>query len=103
MEPGIPQRAYRLRFQGNLVCSSWDNTVYIYDNRSDTPRTFDSGSLPEDRNTIAKEFMHHLETGEPLHPTLDLPVNLDAMAILDAGLRAAQSGKAELVKTKHWS
>lgn len=100
---GFPNGPIVYGSKGILVCSSWDNTVYIYDNRSDTPRTFDSGSLPEDRNTIAKEFMHHLETGEPLHPTLDLPVNLDAMAILDAGLRAAQSGKAELVKTKHWS
>ena len=37
------------------------------------------------------------ETGEPLHPTLDVAMNLEAMAILDAGVRSATSGKLELV------
>ena len=59
--------------------------------------------LPEGRATEAEEFLHHLETGEPMHPTLRLDLNLDAMAILDAGIRAADSGRLELVNDATWS
>ncbi|CAA9333714.1 MAG: hypothetical protein AVDCRST_MAG93-6321, partial [uncultured Chloroflexia bacterium] len=31
--------------------------------------------LPEGRTTLAEEFIHHLETGKPLHPTLDPLLN----------------------------
>ncbi len=58
--------------------------------------------LPEGRHDIAHETVHHLDTGEPLHPTLDLPVNLDAMAIVDAGIRSADSGKLEPVDNAAW-
>jgi len=58
--------------------------------------------LPKGRHDIAHEFVHHLETGEPVHPTLDIPVNLDAMAILDAGLRSADSGRLEAVENEAW-
>jgi len=58
--------------------------------------------LPAGRHDIAHEVVHHLETGEPLHPTLDIPVNLDAMAIIDAGLRSADSGKLEPVDSALW-
>ncbi len=58
--------------------------------------------LPEGRATLAEEFIHHLETGEPLHPTLQLQHNIEAMAILDAGIRSAASGKMELVNTPTW-
>jgi predicted dehydrogenase len=63
------------------------------------PSQVETGDLPPPgRATIAEEFLHHLETGEPLHPLLDLPVNLRTMAILDAGIRSAKSGAAELVQ-----
>jgi len=58
--------------------------------------------LPEGRATIAEEFLHHIETGEPLHPTLDMMHNLEVMAILDAGIRSAQSGRLELVDNATW-
>ena len=58
--------------------------------------------LPEGRETLAREFIHHLETGEPLHPTLEMMQNLEAMAILDAGIRSAASGKMELVNNITW-
>ena len=59
--------------------------------------------LPEGRATLAEEFIHHLETGDPLHPTLQMDLNLEAMAILDAGIRSAASGKQELVNDAIWS
>jgi len=58
--------------------------------------------LPRGRHNIAYEYIHHLETGDPVHPTLEMMFNLDAMAILDAGLRAADSGKLETVDTGPW-
>jgi predicted dehydrogenase len=58
--------------------------------------------LPEGRETLAQEFIHHLETGEPLHPTLEMAQNLEVMAILDAGIRSANSGQVELVNDATW-
>lgn len=53
--------------------------------------------LPGHRDNLAKEVIHCLDTGELLHPTLDMPLNLDAMALLDSGLRSAKSGKYETI------
>jgi predicted dehydrogenase len=58
--------------------------------------------IPADRDNIAKEFIYHLETGQPVHATLDMLFNLKAMAILDAGVRSAASGKQELVNSEVW-
>jgi hypothetical protein len=58
--------------------------------------------LPAGRDTIAKEMIHHLETGEPLHPSLQLSFNLEVMAILDAGIRSTISQKLELVDNVNW-
>jgi predicted dehydrogenase len=58
--------------------------------------------LPEGRTTIAEEYIHHLETGEPLHPTLEAGLNLEIAAILDAGLRSAANGKLETVDNATW-
>ena len=59
--------------------------------------------LPTGRENIAQELIHHLETGEPLHPTLDAQMNLEVTAILDAGVRSAESGCVELVNNATWS
>jgi len=58
--------------------------------------------LPEGRSTIAEEYIHHLETGEALHPTLQMGNNLEYMAILDAGLRSTESGRLETVDSVVW-
>jgi predicted dehydrogenase len=58
--------------------------------------------LPYDQTSIAHAYIHHLATGEPLHPTLEADFNLEAMAILDAGIRSVQSGKLELVDDARW-
>lgn len=64
---------------------------------------YDGDPLPEGRQTLAEEFIHHLETGEPLHPMLDLPMNVDAMAILDAGIRSADTGHFEMANDANWT
>jgi predicted dehydrogenase len=63
---------------------------------------YDPEPIPEGRHQVPWEFIHHLETGEPLHPTLEMVFNLEAMAILDAGVRSASSGKLETVNTTFW-
>ena len=65
-------------------------------------RVAEGEPLPAGRATLAQEFIHHLETGEPLHPTLEPMQNLEVMAILDAGIRSADSGKVELVDDASW-
>jgi predicted dehydrogenase len=58
--------------------------------------------LPAGRRNVAEEYVHHLESGEPLHPTLEMTANLEYMAILDAGIRSAVSGKLEPVDNATW-
>ena len=84
---------------GTIVVDGAD--VLIYQQRGvNTPTRIERGDpLPAGRATIGEEFLHHLETGEPLHPTLDLKLNLAAVAILDAGSRSAENGTTEVVAT----
>ncbi len=63
---------------------------------------YDVEPLPEGRQDVAQEYIHHFETGEPLHPSLGLWFNVDVMAILDAGVRSAASGKLETVDNAAW-
>lgn len=58
--------------------------------------------LPEGRRTIAQELVHHLDTGDSLNPLLAVPLNLDALAILDAGVRSADSGEMERIRCWSW-
>jgi predicted dehydrogenase len=80
--------------------------VEVYTSRehglADPDQVVQGAPLPEGRETLAKEFIYHLETGEPLHPTLEQNFNLEAMAILDAGIRSASSGKLELLNDATW-
>jgi len=55
----------------------------------------EAGGLAPGRQTIAQEIVHHLRTGEPVHPTLQPDFNLDVMVIVDAALRSVHSGRLE--------
>jgi len=57
--------------------------------------------LPHLKN-ITTAFAYHMDTGEPMPDFLDMDVNLDVLAILDAGVRSAKSGKTELVNNIAW-
>ncbi len=99
---GVPTGPIVYGEKGTLVVDGKSLLVYTERKSREPSEVYENETLPEGRDSIAKEMIHHLQTGEPLHPTLDLPVNLDAMAILDAGIRAADSGKLELVNNVHW-
>ena len=91
--------------EGTLVVDkeTADQPVRVRIERGGGDRVYHECSpLPPGRTDIAQEFIHRLETGDPLHETLALGFNLEVMAILDAGLRSTESGKLELVDTEAW-
>ncbi|MGN0180026.1 MAG: Gfo/Idh/MocA family protein [Monoglobaceae bacterium] len=47
---------------------------------------------------IADSFINYLEKGTPLHRMVTVDFNIRAMAVLDAGIRACDSGNSEAVK-----
>jgi len=64
---------------------------------------FEPEALPEGHGDVASEFVHHLDTGEPLAELLAPALNIEALAILDAGVRSADSGCLEMVGSRVWS
>lgn len=58
--------------------------------------------LPKKLIDISEAYVHHMDTSEPLHCTTRPEFNLDALALLDAGIRSSDSGKTELVDNIHW-
>jgi glucose-fructose oxidoreductase len=95
---GIPNGPIVYGTNGTIVVDGAEVLVYR-DRCSKTPTFVEKGDPPpQGRATIAEEFLHHLETGDPLHPTLAFPINLAAMAILDAGIVSAEKGAAAPVE-----
>jgi len=108
---GVPTGPIVYGSRGTLVANrradsegKMRSVVEVYTSRYSTnpDEVLEGDPLPEGRDNLAKEFIHHLETGEPPHPTMEMMQNLDAMAILDAGIRSADSGKMELVNDAIW-
>ena len=101
--PGVPTGPIVYGTKGTLVVTAKQLELYTASKNPGEPdAVVEPDPLPPGRQTLAEEFIHHLETGEPLHPTLDMMQNLEAMAILDAGIRSAASGKVELVDNAAW-
>jgi predicted dehydrogenase len=100
---GVPTGPIVYGTTGTLVVESRDGKQIVRLERGHGQTTiYEPDPLPEGRSNVAEEFIHHLATGEPLHPTLDPALNLEVMAILDAGVRSAVSGKVELVDNAAW-
>lgn len=92
--------------KNRMVGGRRSGVVEVYTSRShgatEPDEVIEGDPLPEGRATLGEEVIHHLETGEPLHETLQMERNLEVMAILDAGIRSAASGKVELVNDATW-
>ena len=88
--------------EGTLVMERQDGRPVVREERGGQTVIHEADDLPQGRATIAEEFIHHLETAEPVHPCLEMMFNLDAMAILDAGLRSAMTGRLETVDSQVW-
>jgi predicted dehydrogenase len=102
---GVPTGPIIYGATGTLVVDSRDGqqVLTLRRGRGAPPEDVPLDALPAGRDTLGKEVLHHLDTGEPLHETLQVDFNLDAMAILDAGIRSAASGTLELVTDPRWS
>jgi len=89
---------------GTLVVdlSAEQPVVRVERGQGRAPELFSPDPLPPQRANVAQEFIHHLETKESLHPALESAFNLEVMAILDAGVRSAASGKLETVDNAAW-
>jgi hypothetical protein len=103
LDHGVPTGPIVYGTTGTLIVQRGgdEESVRLERGAGDT-QVFPAPSLPQGRTDIAEEYIHHLETGDPLHPTLQTSNNLAYMAILDAGLRSARSGKIELVDNAAW-
>ncbi len=104
VDHGVPTGPILYGTTGTLVVErqGGQQTVKIARGRGREPEYVQGDPLPPGRQNIAQEIMHHFETGEPVHETLQAGFNLDAQAILDAGIRSAASGKLELVNDARW-
>jgi predicted dehydrogenase len=100
---GVPGGPIVYGTTGTLVVEQRDGEPVVRLERGGGDRTiYDCDPLPEGREQVPGEFIHHLQTGEPVHPTLEVGLNLEIMAILDAGVRSAMSGKLETVDNPAW-
>ncbi len=105
VDHGIPTGPILYGDRGTMVVerTGGQQVVKLIEGKGAEPRLVPGDPLPEGRDTLAREIIHHLETGEPIHETMEAGFNLDAQAILDAGIRSASSGKLEVVSNRAWT
>ena len=101
---GVPAGPLVYGTEGTIVVNP-ERKVEIFKTRhTNVPdEVVDPAPLPPGRTNLGEETLHHLDTGEPLFPMLALPMNIDAMSILDAGARSAASHKMELTSDEYWT
>lgn len=87
----------------SLAGEGRDARVRLARTRGGDAELLPGSPLPTGRDSLAREMIHHVRTGEPLDEIVAPPLNLDAMAILDAGIRSARSGRMELVDNATWN
>ena len=95
---GKPWGPVLLGSKGTLLVEESETSRVRFRPGGGEEQVFEPDPLPAARTSVAEEFIRHLELGTPLHPTLDMHVNLDVMAVLDAGLRSSESGRRETVE-----
>jgi predicted dehydrogenase len=101
---GIPTGPILYGTKGTLVVERRDDksVVRIARGRYGPTEYVEPDPLPAGRDSVGRDIINHLETGEPVHETLQVGLNLDAQAILEAGQRSAASGQMELVDNSTW-
>ena len=98
---GIPTGPIVYGTHGTIVVDGTQAKVFKERGNPEPTASHEGHPFPAGRQTIAEQFIRHIETGESPHPTLDIPLNLAATAILDAGIRSSESGRTEPVETAH--
>ncbi|MDI9470521.1 MAG: Gfo/Idh/MocA family oxidoreductase [Bacillota bacterium] len=95
---GIPYGPILYGRDATLVVDGDEIRIYRTRHAADPDEVIEVGPLPAGRSTLGEEVLHHLETGEPIHPTLELGLNLEAQMVLDAGIRSLASGQLEATR-----
>lgn len=103
LAPGVSGGPIVFGTEGTLVVDEWGSKPSVQVTGPDGQTIhYDGTSLKAGHRNVAEVFIRHLETGDPLHTLLDIDFNIEAMAILDAGIRSASSGKLEAVSGPAW-
>jgi glucose-fructose oxidoreductase len=104
VDHGVPAGPLIYGSTGTIVVDGQapQHSLWIARGRDRAIEPVEPDPFPGGRDTVAKEVLHHLETGEAVHRTLDAAFNLEVMGILDAGIRSARSGRLEPVDDARW-
>jgi predicted dehydrogenase len=102
LDHGVPTGPIVYGTEGTLVLERQPTETIRLERGHGQTMSFEPPPLPDGQSDIAQAFIHHLETGNPLHPTLQVELNLEVMAILDAAVRSAENTKLELVDDGTW-
>jgi predicted dehydrogenase len=98
LRPGVPSGPIIYGTEGTLVLdSTGEAPVLRIEKPGEQTEIVTTDPLPRGRSTVAEELIHHLDTGDSLHPTLASDFNLEVMKILDAGMRSADTGMFETI------
>lgn len=95
----IPSGPMVVCTDGVIVCTGGaenapDVKAYdIYGNEVAIPTC----TLSEKYKNMPLQYANHVRTGEPIHEMLTLDANMEVMAILDAMIKSAKSGKEERI------
>ena len=100
---GVPTGPIVYGTRGTIVVDGAKALVFKDRGNPDPTHAYAGDPLPVGKATIAEAFIHHIETGESPHPTLDIPLNLATVAVLDAGIRSAAGGRAVPVDNEQWA
>ncbi len=104
LHPGIPSGPIIYGTEGTLVFDSTGREpVLRIEKPGKASESLKLDPLPPGRRTVAEELVHHLDTGEPVHQCLTLDFNVEVMAILDAGIRSADTGMFATSNQGGWS
>jgi len=101
---GVPEGPLVYGTEGTIVVNRAVGVEVYKTRHKDTPdEVIVPEPLPQGRATLGEETIYHLDTGAPLFPMLDIPINIQSMAILDAGARSSNSYKMELCGDEYWT
>ena len=90
--------------EGVIVADRFDPIVKVYKDLKPyqpSPKPTEVFEASSADDNISIQLINYLENGTPLHEMVTPDFNIRAMAALDAGIRACESGNSEAVK-KQW-
>lgn len=90
--------------EGVIVADRFDPLVKVYKDLKPyqpSPKPTEIFETNKVNDNISINLINHIEKGTPLHELVTVDFNIRAMAVLDAGIKACESGNSEFIK-KIW-